>query len=415
MALKALSETILMTAIDSAAVTRPAAAKITFSILLAVSFCHLLNDVMQSLLPAIYPMLKQNYGLAFWQIGLLTTAFQGTASLLQPVIGLYTDRRPVTHSTSAGMASTLVGLVLLAYAHSYAVLLIGAMLVGVGSAVFHPESSRIARMASGGRHGLAQSLFQVGGNFGTSLGPLLAAFIVLPQGQKSIAWFAVVALLGIVILWRVSEWGTRARARPNASAEALQLPFSRSRTNWALATLAMLVFSKYIYMSSLTSYYTFYTIHKFGVSVQQSQLLLFVFLGSVAAGTVLGGPIGDRFGPKTVIWFSILGVLPFTLALPYANLHWTIALSVVIGLILSSAFPAIIVFAQELVPGRVGMIAGIFFGFAFGMAGIAAAVLGVVADAKGIDYVYHVCSYLPLLGLLTVFLPSMNRAKSVAA
>jgi len=404
-----------MTAIDSAAVTRPAAAKVTFSILLAVSFCHLLNDVMQSLLPAIYPMLKQNYGLAFWQVGLLTTAFQGTASLLQPVIGFYTDRRPVTHSTSAGMASTLVGLVLLAYAHTYAVLLIGAMLVGVGSAVFHPESSRIARMASGGRHGLAQSLFQVGGNFGTSLGPLLAAFIVLPQGQKSIAWFAVVALLGIAILWRVSEWGTRARARPNASAEALQLPFSRARTNWALATLAILVFSKYIYMSSLTSYYTFYTIHKFGVSVQQSQLLLFIFLGSVAAGTVLGGPIGDRFGPKTVIWFSILGVLPFTLALPYANLHWTIVLSVAIGLVLSSAFPAIIVFAQELVPGRVGMIAGIFFGFAFGMAGIAAAVLGIVADAKGIDYVYDVCSYLPLIGLLTVFLPSMNRAKSVAA
>jgi FSR family fosmidomycin resistance protein-like MFS transporter len=403
-----------MTAIDSAAVTRPATAKITFSILLAVSFCHLLNDVMQSLLPAIYPMLKDNYGLAFWQVGLLTTAFQGTASLLQPVIGFYTDRRPVTHSTSAGMASTLVGLVLLAYAHTYAVLLIGAMLVGVGSAVFHPESSRIARMASGGRHGLAQSLFQVGGNFGTSLGPLLAAFIVLPQGQKSIAWFGVVALLGIVILWRVSEWGTRARARPTADAEALHLPFSRARTNWALVTLAMLVFSKYIYMASLTSYYTFYTMQKFGVSVQQSQLLLFVFLGSVAAGTVLGGPIGDRFGPKTVIWFSILGVLPFTLALPYANLHWTIALSVAIGLILSSAFPAIIVFAQELVPGRVGMIAGIFFGFAFGMAGIAAAVLGVVADAKGIDYVYDVCSYLPLLGLLTVFLPSMNHAKSVA-
>jgi FSR family fosmidomycin resistance protein-like MFS transporter len=403
-----------MTAIDSSAVTRPAAAKITFSILLAVSFCHLLNDVMQSLLPAIYPMLKQNYGLAFWQVGLLTTAFQGTASLLQPVIGFYTDRRPVTHSTSAGMASTLVGLILLAYAHSYEALLIGAMLVGVGSAVFHPESSRIARMASGGRHGLAQSLFQVGGNFGTSLGPLLAAFIVLPQGQKSIAWFAVAALLGIVILWRVSEWGTRARARPNVGAEVLQLPFSRARTNWALVTLAMLVFSKYIYMASLTSYYTFYTMHKFGVSVQQSQLLLFVFLGSVAAGTVLGGPIGDRFGPKTVIWFSILGVLPFTLALPYANLHWTIALSVAIGLILSSAFPAIIVFAQELVPGRVGMIAGIFFGFAFGMAGIAAAVLGVVADAKGIDYVYDVCSYLPLLGLLTVFLPSMNNGGPAA-
>jgi FSR family fosmidomycin resistance protein-like MFS transporter len=400
-----------MTAIDSGAVARPAAAKVTFSILLAVSFCHLLNDVMQSLLPAIYPMLKRNYGLSFWQIGLLTTAFQGTASLLQPVIGHYTDRRPVVHSTSAGMTSTLVGLILLAFAHSYAALLVGAMLVGVGSAVFHPESSRIARMASGGRHGLAQSVFQVGGNFGTALGPLLAAFIVLPQGQKSIAWFALVALLGIAILWRVSEWGNQARRQPKDGPEIAALPLSRRRTTLALATLAMLVFSKYIYMSSLTSYYTFYTIHKFGVSVQQSQLLLFVFLGAVAAGTVLGGPIGDRFGPKTVIWFSILGVLPFTMALPYANLHWTIALSVVIGLILSSAFPAIIVFAQELVPGRVGMIAGIFFGFAFGMAGIAAAVLGVVADAKGIDFVYDVCSYLPLLGLLTVFLPSVERAR----
>jgi FSR family fosmidomycin resistance protein-like MFS transporter len=400
-----------MTVIDSTADVRPAAAKVTFSILLAVSFCHLLNDVMQSLLPAVYPMLKDSYGLAFWQVGLLTTAFQGTASLLQPVIGHYTDRRPVAHSTSAGMAATLAGLVLLAYAHSYAALLVGAMLVGVGSAVFHPESSRIARMASGGRHGLAQSVFQVGGNFGTALGPLLAAFIILPDGQKSIAWFALAALLGIVILWRVSEWGSRARIARNESANVIELPFSRRRTVLALGTLALLVFSKYIYMSSLTSYYTFYTIHKFGVSVQQSQLLLFVFLGSVAAGTVLGGPIGDRFGAKTVIWISILGVLPFTLALPYADLHWTIALSVVIGLVLSSAFPAIIVFAQELVPGRVGMIAGIFFGFAFGMAGIAAAVLGVVADEKGIDYVYNVCSYLPLLGLITVFLPSMDRVK----
>lgn len=400
-----------MTAIESSAAARPAAAKVTFSILLAVSFCHLLNDVMQSLLPAIYPMLKRDYGLAFWQIGLLTTAFQGTASLLQPVIGYYTDRRPVEYSTSAGMGATLVGLVMLAFAHSYAMLLIGAMLVGLGSAVFHPESSRIARMASGGRHGLAQSVFQVGGNFGTALGPLLAAFVVLPHGQSSIAWFALMALLGIVILWRVSEWGSRARARPSTVSELAAMPFPRGRTLLALATLAMLIFSKYIYMASLTSYYTFYTMHKFGVSVQQSQLLLFVFLGAVAAGTILGGPIGDRIGAKAVIWISILGVLPFTLALPYANLQWTIALSVIIGLVLSSAFPAIIVFAQELVPGRVGMIAGMFFGFAFGIAGIAAAVLGIVADAKGIDYVYAICSYLPLLGLLTVFLPSMERVR----
>ena len=400
-----------MTAIDTSAAARPAPAKATLSILLAVSFCHLLNDVMQSLLPAIYPMLKSDYGLAFWQIGLLTTAFQGTASLLQPVIGHYTDRRPVEYSTSAGMAATLAGLVMLAFAHSFAMLLIGAMLVGLGSAVFHPESSRIARMASGGRHGFAQSIFQVGGNFGTALGPLLAAFVVLPHGQASIAWFALAALLGIVILWRVSQWDTRARAKPRTAADLASMPFPRGRTLAALATLAVLVFSKYIYMASLTSYYTFYTMHKFGVSVQQSQLLLFVFLGSVAAGTVLGGPIGDRIGAKTVIWISILGVLPFTLALPYANLQWTIALSVIIGLVLSSAFPAIIVFAQELVPGRGGMIAGLFFGFAFGVAGIAAAVLGVVADAKGIDYVYDICSYLPLLGLLTVFLPSMTPPK----
>jgi FSR family fosmidomycin resistance protein-like MFS transporter len=399
-----------MTAIDSSVDARPATAKATFSILLAVSFCHLLNDVMQSLLPAVYPMLKTNYGLAFWQIGLLTTAFQVTASLLQPVIGHYTDKRPVEYSTSAGMAATLAGLILLAFAHSYPMLLAGAMLVGLGSAVFHPESSRIARMASGGRHGMAQSLFQVGGNFGTALGPLLAAFIVLPYGQSSIAWFAVAALLGIVILWRVSQWDTRARARPRASGETLSMPYPRGRTIQALVILALLVFSKYIYMSSLTSYYTFYTIHKFGVSVQQSQLLLFAFLGAVAAGTILGGPIGDRIGAKTVIWISILGVLPFTLALPYANLQWTIVLSVIIGLVLSSAFPAIIVFAQELVPGRVGMIAGLFFGFAFGVAGIAAAVLGVVADAKGIDFVYDICSYLPLLGLLAIFLPSMERA-----
>ncbi len=404
-----------MSAIESSVDARPAAAKVTFSILLAVSFCHLLNDVMQSLLPAVYPMLKTSYGLSFWQIGLLTTAFQGTASLLQPLIGYYTDRRPVEYSTSAGMTSTLLGLVLLSFAHGYAMLLIGAMLVGLGSAVFHPESSRIARLASGGRHGLAQSLFQVGGNFGTALGPLLAAFIVLPYGQSSIAWFALVALLGIAVLWRISQWGSAVRARPKAGAEAAEMPFPRDRTILAIATLAVLVFSKYIYMASLTSYYTFYAIHKFGVSVQQSQLMLFAFLGAVAAGTILGGPIGDRIGTKTVIWISILGVLPFTLALPYANLEWTIALTIVIGVVLASAFSAIVVFAQELVPGRVGMISGLFFGFAFGIAGIAAAVLGIVADAKGIDYVYHVCSYLPLLGLLTLFLPSLKHAKEERA
>lgn len=400
-----------MAAIDSPrALSRAPVATASFAILLAVSFCHLLNDVMQSLLAAIYPMLKHDYGLDFWQIGLLTMAFQMTASLLQPFIGHFTDSRPLPYSTSIGMGSTLAGLILLAFASSYIGLVVGAACVGVGSAIFHPELSRIARTASGGRHGFAQSLFQVGGNFGTALGPLLAAFIVLPNGQSSIAWFAVIALVAMIILWRVGQWHTRVHRIANKHAIAIRMPFSRERTAVALAVLALLVFSKNIYMASFSSYYTFYAIHKFGVTVQQSQLMLFAFLGASAAGTILGGLFGDRFGPKMVIWFSILGCLPFTLALPYADFNWTIALTVLIGLILSSAFPAIVVFAQELVPGRVGMIAGIFFGFAFGMAGIAAAVLGIVADAKGIDYVYDVCSYLPLLGLLTVFLPSMENA-----
>jgi MFS transporter, FSR family, fosmidomycin resistance protein len=399
-----------MTAIDSSrSALRAPVATASLAILLAVSFCHLLNDVMQSLLAAIYPMLKHDYGLDFWQIGLLTMAFQVTASLLQPFIGHFTDKRPVPYSTSIGMGSTFVGLILLAYANSYAGLLVGAACVGIGSAIFHPESSRIARLASGGRHGFAQSLFQLGGNFGTAFGPLLAAFIVLPHGQQSIAWFAAIALLGMVILWKVSQWGDSVRGLRTSAVRTVGLIHSRRKTAVALTVLALLVFTKNIYMASVTSYYTFYAIHRFGVSVQQSQLMLFAFLGASAIGTILGGLFGDRFGPKMVIWFSILGCLPFTLALPYADLNWTIALSVLIGLILSSAFPAIVVFAQELVPGRVGMIAGIFFGFAFGMAGIAAAVLGIVADAKGIDYVYQICSYLPFLGLLTVFLPGTDR------
>ncbi len=399
-----------MTAIDSSrSALRAPIATASLAILLAVSFCHLLNDVMQSLLAAIYPMLKHDYGLDFWQIGLLTMAFQITASLLQPFIGHFTDKRPVPYSTSIGMGSTFTGLILLAFANGYIGLLVGAAFVGIGSAIFHPESSRIARLASGGRHGFAQSLFQLGGNFGTALGPLLAAFIVLPHGQQSIAWFAAIALLGMAILWKVSQWGDSVRGSHTSAVRTIGLIHSRRKTAIALTVLALLVFTKNIYMASLTSYYTFYAIHRFGVSVQQSQLMLFAFLGASAVGTILGGLFGDRFGPKMVIWFSILGCLPFTLALPYADLNWTIALSVLIGLILSSAFPAIVVFAQELVPGRVGMIAGIFFGFAFGMAGIAAAVLGIVADTKGIDYVYEICSYLPFLGLLTVFLPGTDR------
>ncbi|RUP10985.1 MFS transporter [Hyphomicrobium sp.] len=395
-----------MTTLESSrSALRAPMATASLAVLVAVSFCHLLNDVMQSLLVAVYPILKHDYALTFWQIGLLTMAFQVTASLLQPFIGYFTDKRPVPYSTTIGMGSTFVGLLMLAFANSYASLIMGAACVGIGSAIFHPESSRIARLASGGRHGFAQSLFQLGGNFGTAIGPLLAAFIVLPRGQQSLAWFGLIALVGMAILWKVSQWAATAQSKSVNQQRAVGLLHSRRRTAVALTVLTVLVFSKNVYMASITSYYTFYAIHRFGVSVQTSQLLLFAFLGASAVGTILGGLFGDRFGAKTVIWFSILGCLPFTLALPYADFNWTIALSVLIGLILSSAFPAIVVFAQELVPGRVGMIAGIFFGFAFGMGGIGAAILGIVADARGIDYVYEVCSYLPFLGLLTVFLP----------
>lgn len=396
---------------DTAAQTMRAPAEQTVvSVLLAVSFCHMLNDMMQSMLPAIYPMLKDNYHLDFWQIGLVTATFQVTASLLQPAVGLYTDRTPLPRSLPIGMASSFLGLVILATAASYPLLLVGAAFVGFGSSVFHPESSRVARLAAGGRFGLAQSVFQVGGNFGTAIGPLLAAFIVVPNGQGSVAWFSIAALIGMFVLWQVGSWYSRARnAGAKRARPVLAQPLSRARVVWTLVVLAMLVFSKYIYMASLTSYYTFFVIHKFDVSVQNAQILLFVFLGAVALGTILGGPIGDRVGTKTVIWFSILGILPFTLAMPYADLFWTGVLTVVIGLILASAFPAIVVFAQELLPGRVGLVAGIFFGFAFGMGGLGAAVLGVVADAKGIDFVYHVCSFLPVIGLLAVFLPNLKH------
>lgn len=389
-----------------------AASTTVFPVIFAVSLCHLLNDVMQSLLAALYPMLKEDYALDFWQIGLLTFTFQVTASLLQPAIGLYTDKRPLPQSLPFAMASTMCGLVLLAFASTYPLLLAGAGMIGLGSAIFHPEASRVARLASGGRYGLAQSLFQVGGNFGTAVGPLLAAFIVVPRGQGSVAWFTLIALLGMVILRQVGNWYGRYRAanagRPAASTA---LPIERRRVVFSIAILALLVFSKHTYTASISSYYTFFLIERFDLSVQQSQMMLFLFLGALAVGTVIGGPIGDRLGSKTVIWFSILGVLPFTLALPYADLFWSGALSVAIGVILASAFPAIVVFGQELVPGRVGMIAGIFFGFAFGIGGIAAAVLGVVADTKGIEYVYWICSFLPLLGLLTVFLPSMKELR----
>ena len=385
--------------------------KTIFHVLIAISFCHLLNDLVQSLIPALYPILKDSFHLDFGQLGLISLTFQCTASLLQPVVGLYTDRRPLPYSLPIGMTFTLGGLLLLSAASTYPMLLLSAGLVGLGSAVFHPESSRVARMASGGQHGMAQSLFQVGGNFGSSLGPLLAAFIVVPRGQSSIAWFSGVALLGIFILTGVGRWyrdHTAARAKaqmPRNTAPTL----SKGKIARALAILIALIFSKYFYMASIGSYYTFYLMRQFGVSVQSAQIHLFVFLGSVAAGTIIGGPVGDRIGRKAVIWVSIFGVLPFTLALPYANLFWTGLLVVPIGLILASAFSAILVYAQELLPGRVGLISGLFFGFAFGMGGIGAAVLGHLADRTSIDYVYRLCSYLPAIGILAYFLPNVEK------
>ena len=387
------------------------AGRTAFTVLAAISFCHFLNDMMQALLPAMYPMLKQDFGLDFGQVGLITFTFQLAASLLQPVIGHYTDRRPRPYSLMAGMTFTLTGLILLSAAGSFPMVLLSAGMIGLGSAVFHPESSRVARMASGGQHGLAQSLFQVGGNAGSAVGPLAAAFIVLPRGQRSVAWFSLAALLAIVVLWRVGGWYGRRRASAAGAAAVrgpTRTPVPVGQVRLALTVLIVLVFSKYIYLASLVSYYTFYLIHRFGVSVQTAQLHLFWFLGAVAAGTIIGGPVGDRIGRKRVIWVSILGVLPFTLALPYVGLMWSGVLSVIIGVVIASAFSAILVYAQELLPGRVGMISGLFFGLAFGIAGIGAAVLGRLADATSIEYVYHLCSYLPALGLLTGFLPDLE-------
>jgi len=393
-----------------------AAGRTAFSVLAAISFCHLLNDMMQSLLPALYPMLKTSYALTFGEIGILTFTYQITASLLQPLIGRYTDSKPRPYSLATGMGFTLAGLALLASARTYPLLLLAAAMIGTGSSVFHPESSRVARMASGGRHGLAQSVFQVGGNFGSAIGPLLAAFIVLPHGQTSVLWFSCAALLGIFVLLNVGHWYKlhgMARLKPSAAAADAPAGPTRKQVTVAMSVLLALIFSKYFYLASLTSYYTFYLISRFHVSVQASQIYLFVFLGSVALGTILGGPVGDRFGRKYVIWGSIVGVLPFTLALPHANLLWTAVLTVPIGLILASAFPAIIVYAQELLPGRTGTVAGLFFGLAFGMGGIGAAVLGKVADSFGINLVYEICAFLPVIGLLAGFLPDVDSAGAV--
>ncbi|MBB5338463.1 MFS transporter [Tunturiibacter gelidoferens] len=392
----------------------PSSSQTLLRVLTAASFCHLLNDMVQSLLPSIYPILKSSFHLNFTQIGILTLTFQITASLLQPIIGHLGDRTPRPFALPIGMTFTLAGLLLLAVAPTFGWLIFAASFVGIGSAIFHPESSRIARMASGGRHGFAQSFFQVGGNAGSAIGPLLAAFIVLPRGQIGMAWFAIPALLAICILIWVGRWyrTTHTNATANKRPEATpHTHLSRGKIIGAIAVLIALIFSKYFYLASLTSYYTFYLINRFQVSVRTSQELLFLFLAAVAAGTLIGGPVGDRYGRKYVIWVSILGVLPFTLILPHANLLWTAILSVIIGFVLASAFSAILVYAQELVPGRVGMISGLFFGFAFGMGGIGAAVLGKVADATSIIHVYQLCAYLPAIGLLTWLLPNLEPAR----
>jgi FSR family fosmidomycin resistance protein-like MFS transporter len=392
------------------------ASQTVFPILLALSFSHLLNDTMQSLIPSIYPMVKDSFQLSFSQIGLITFTFQVSASVFQPLVGSYTDKRPQPYALAVGMCFTLLGLICLSMASSFNIVLVSVGLIGIGSAVFHPEASRVARMASGGKHGMAQSLFQVGGNAGSSLGPLLAALILLPYGRFQIIWFSLVALLAIVILSWVGGWYKQNLVRnvikKAGSAVTQDTHLSKGKVVFAITILLLLIFSKYIYMSSISSYFTFYLIHKFGVSIQSSQIYLFAFLFAVAAGTFIGGPVGDRIGRKYVIWISILGAAPFALLLPYVDLFWTGVLSCIIGLILSSAFSAILVYAQELIPGKVGMIAGLFFGFAFGIAGIGSAILGSLADQTSIEYVFRICSFLPLIGLLTGFLPNLEKRKA---
>ena len=397
----------------SPAASSEQATETAFAILGAISFCHLLNDMMQSLLPAIYPILKDSYGLTFGQIGFITFTFQGTASLLQPVIGNFTDRRPQPYSLAVGMAFSFVGLLLLSRANSFSLLLMAAGLVGTGSAVLHPESSRVARMAAGRQPGLAQSLFQMGGNLGSSIGPLFAAAVVLRYGQTSVAWFSLAAVLGMVLLVRVGRWYVEhgmLRMRAAGRRDAGREPLPRGRVVLAMSVLVALVFSKFVYTASITSYYTFYLIERFGLSIRAAQVHLFVYLASVALGTLLGGAIGDRFGRKFVIWASILGVLPFTLVLPYANQFWTGVLTVPIGLILASAFPAIVVYGQELVPFKVGTVAGLFFG----LGGIGAALVGQLADVHGVEFVFKLCSWLPAIGLLAGFLPRVQpRNRSI--
>lgn len=385
-----------------------------YAILFAAAGCHLINDTLQAVMLSVYPLLKQNYALSFSQVGLLTMVYQVTASILQPLIGHFTDRKPLPYVLPFGSVFTALGLILLATAHSYPALLVAAACIGIGSSIFHPDASRVSRLASGGQYGMAQSLFQVGGNIGTSMGPLLAAGIVLQRGQASLAWFAILAAVSFIVLSGVGRWYSTHLTQKKSGEAILQSGLDQRTVKISLAILVALMFSKFVYMACLHSFYTFYLIDKFGVSTQTAQLYLFVLLGSVAVGTFAGGPIGDRIGRKSVIWFSILGTLPFALALPHLNLFWTVACTIPIGLILSSAFSAMVVYAQELMPGRVGMISGLFFGLAFGSGGLGAAVLGVIADHTTLQFIFELCSVLPAIGLLAYYLPNTEQLKSKA-
>ncbi len=399
-------------AIDSSTLAQ----KTVYSVLFSIAFAHLLNDLMQSVIPSTYPILKQNFNLSFTQVGLITFVFQVTASLLQPFVGFYTDKKPKPYSLVAAMIFTISGLALLSVSSSFWMLLVSVALVGVGSSIFHPEASRVAFLGSGGKRGLAQSIFQLGGNAGSAIGPLLVALVVAPHGQSYVIWFVLAGVLGIMILSRIAVWYANhmsLRTSGKAGLEEDKMQLSNRKITISIIVLLLLIFSKFFYMASMSSYFTFYLISKFGLSVQDSQFYLFLFMASVAAGTLIGGPLGDHFGRKYIIWFSILGAAPFTLLLPYANLFWTAVLAVIIGVVIASAFSAILVYAQELKPGKVGMISGLFFGFAFGMGGLGSAVLGYIADKTSIEYVYTISSYLPLIGVLAYFLPNIQKKKTI--
>jgi FSR family fosmidomycin resistance protein-like MFS transporter len=381
-----------------------------YPILFSIAFAHLINDLLQAVIPAAYPILKENYNLTFTQIGLITLAYQLAGSLLQPLVGLYTDKRPKPFSQIFGMIFTSLGIVSLAYASSFSILIVSVVLVGIGSSIFHPEASRISFLASGGKRGLAQSIFQLGGNVGTAIGPLLVALIVVPNSQQHIIWFLVASVIGLFVLSQIAFWYQNHLSLGRTKKAIIELPnLSQSKIVISVIILLVLIFSKFVYMSSMSSYFTFYLMEKFNLSVQDAQFYLVLFLASCAVGTLIGGPLGDKFGRKYVIWFSVLGAAPFTLMLPFVDLFWTGILSVVIGLIISSAFPAILVYAQELLPKKLGMVSGLFYGFAFGMGGLGSALLGILADHTSITYIYYLCAYLPLIGIIGFFLPNLKK------